>query len=166
MKNKGLTYGLVIVVGVIWYQVFIRVKSNITAEDGLPVAAQQLDGKKWLSKRETFPLRVNYRDPFTGSLAGMSNEPEPVAQMPLIPVEPPMPKPKPEPPQWPAIRYYGLVRKTSSSTPRTLLTIDGVFYQLKQGDAALDNVLIKKTYRDSVVINYKKQNRTFYKIDR
>ncbi len=165
MKNKGLTIALVIIVGAVWYNVFMRVKSNIDADDTLPVQKQLTNGKQWLSKRESFPLRVNYRDPFTGSLAAMTNEPTP-ATMPMIPVEPPMPKPKPEPPQWPVIRYYGLVRKTSSSVPRTLLTIDGVFYQLKQGDAALDNVTIKKTYRDSVVINYRKQNRTFYKIDR
>ena|GEM_PF-1099554 len=167
MKGKGLTYALVLIVGVIWYQVFIRVKSNLVADEATTTSLTGTANGKRLSKREQFSLQANYRDPFTGNLSAASdNAAAPVVNnLPPQFIEPPQPKPKPLPPQWPAIRYYGLVRKTTSSLPRTLLNIDGAFYQLKQGDAVLDNILVKKTYRDSVVINYRKQNRTFYKMN-
>ena len=153
-----------IVVAVIWYQVFIRVKSNIATDEAPVTANVGAPGGKPLLPREQFQLKANYRDPFTGDLSGAA-EPAAVTPPPVTQsfTEPPVPKPKPLPPQWPAIKYYGFVRKTTAVLPRTLLHIDGSFYQLKQGDAVLDNILIKKTYRDSVVINYRKQNRTFYK---
>ena len=36
MKNKALTYVLLLVVGLIWYQVFYRVADNLFPEDSLP----------------------------------------------------------------------------------------------------------------------------------
>jgi hypothetical protein len=161
LKNKGLTYGLIVVVGVIWYQVFVRVKSNFEAEEVVPVAVESTLGKRSVQKLKAFRLQANYRDPFTGKLAATdpptSTVPDPNAALPA----PPKPKPEPVIIQWPAIRYYGLVRKTTAKDPRTLVSIDGNIYKVKQGEQLLDNILILKVTRDYVQIRYKKEVRTF-----
>lgn len=164
MKNKSLTYGLLIVVGVIWYQVFVRVKSNFEAE-AVPPPAQSGMMARHIVKPEAFHLRADYRDPFSGALASAVSE-TPSAPVALSSVPPP-PKPKPEPVmvRWPAIRYYGLVRKTTSEKPRTLITIDGSFYKVRQGDIVLDDILIRKVTREFVEVTYRKETKTFYKAD-
>lgn len=161
MKNKGLTYGLIIVVGVIWYQVFVRVKSNFEAEEIVPVATESTMGKRTIQKPKSFKLHANYRDPFTGKLSATDPPPtlapDPNAMLPA----PPKPKPEPVIIQWPSIRYYGLVRKTTAKEARTLVSIDGNIYKVKQGEQLLDNILILKVTRDYVQIKYKKEVRTF-----
>lgn len=167
MKNKGLTYGLIIVVGVVWYQVFMRVKSNFGAEDAVPPrTAENLFARK-IVKPDAFRLRADYRDPFSGSLAGATEAaPAPDAGMQGQPAVN-LPKPTPEPAYvpWPSIRYYGLVRKTTSANARTLIAIDGSFYKVREGDQVLDNIFIQKVTRDHVVVKYRKETRTFNKVD-
>jgi len=161
-----LTYGLLVVVGVVWYQVFMRVKSNFEVEEGIPAHNETSMVKQRISKRDAFQLKADYRDPFTGTLA--SDAPElPAITDPLMNPIPAPPKPKPEPVyvQWPSIRYYGLVRKTTSANPRTLLSIDGYFYKVTQGENVLDDIYILKVTRDYVQIRYRKEVKTFNKID-
>lgn len=167
MKNKGLTYGLIIVVGVVWYQVFMRVKSNFETEDAVPTHAANNVFARRIVKPDAFALKADYRDPFSGSLAGAvaaeHAAPDPNSQVqPVVNV----PKPKPEPVYvpWPAIRYYGLVRKTTSTSARTLISIDGSVYKVREGDQVLDNIFIKKVTRDYVVVTYRKETKTFNKI--
>lgn len=152
-------------VGVIWYQVFVRVKSNFEAEDVPTNLSNTTVEKRTVKKPDSFRLLANYRDPFTGKLSAQEN-PVPSPNPNVPPVNPPVPKPKPEPViiQWPSIRYYGLVRKTTSKDPRTLLSIDGSYYKVKQGEQLLDNITIVKVTRDFVQIRYKKELRTFEKM--
>lgn len=163
MKNKGLTYGLIVVVGIIWYQVFVRVKSNFEAEATAPALAENTLNKRPVQKPKSFRLQANYRDPFTGKMTLSDPVATPVPDPNALPPGPPPPKPEPVIIQWPAIRYYGLVRKTTAKDPRTLLSIDGNFYKVKQGEQLLDNILILKVTRDYVQIRYKKEVRTFEK---
>lgn len=166
MKNKGLTYGLLVVVGIVWYQVFIRVKSNFETDDVLPVNTSAAVMKRKIVKPDSFRLLANYRDPFTGKLASAETAPAtnpnqaPVATT----VQPPKPKPEPVIIPWPTIKYYGLVRKTTSKDPRTLIAIDGYMYKVKQGEQVLDNVFILKVTRDYVQVRYRKEVRTFEKV--
>ncbi|ASS47967.1 MAG: hypothetical protein A3D31_01250 [Candidatus Fluviicola riflensis] len=166
MKNKGLTYGLIVVVSIVWYQVFMRVKSNFETDDALPVNTTTALMKRKIVKPDSFRLQANYRDPFTGKLA--SSETAPTTNPNQLPVattiQPPKPKPEPVVIQWPTIKYYGLVRKTTSKDPRTLIAIDGYMYKVKQGEQVLDNVLVLKVTRDYVQIKYRKEVRTFEKI--
>jgi hypothetical protein len=170
LKNKGLTYGLLIVVGVVWYQVFIRVRSNIVGGDEAAVVQPVQATQQFMKRRESFELAANYRDPFTGRHSAteasvVSPDPGPGA-MSAQPAAPRPPKPSPPPFIWPSIRYFGLVRETKSSTPLTVLSIDGEYYRLRQGERALDDILVKKTCRDSVVIQYQRRTKVFYKVNR
>lgn len=165
MKNKGLTYGLIVVVGVVWYQVFMRVKSNFDAEEGVPTRTAGNVFARKIVKPEAFKLRADYRDPFSGSLAGATAAApalDPNAQ-PVV-LNPPKPKPEPVYVLWPSIRYYGLVRKTTATNARTLIAIDGAFYKVREGDQVLDNIFIQKVTRDYVVVKYRKETKTFAKM--
>jgi hypothetical protein len=167
VKNKGLTYGLIVVVGVVWYQVFMRVKSNFDAEEFVPQRTMEGVYARKIVKPEAFKLQADYRDPFSGSLAGATVESPPAnTNLPATPVVS-MPKPKPEPVyvQWPSIRYYGLVRKTTSASARTLVAIDGSFYKVREGEHVLDNIYIQKVTRDYVVVKYQKETKTFNKVE-
>lgn len=153
-----------IVVGIVWYQVFIRVKSNFEANDVVPASTTSNVLKRRIVKPDPFRLQANYRDPFTGKLASAEMAPAGPNQAPVATtVKPPKPKPEPVIIQWPSIKYYGLVRKTTSKDPRTLIAIDGYMFKVKQGEQVLDNIYIQKVTRDYVQIKYRKEVRTFEK---
>lgn len=168
MKSKGLTYGLIVVVGIVWYQVFMRVKSNFDADATVPVQPMAGVLSRKIVKPDPFQLRADYRDPFSGSLAGAT---DPLSttnvNQAAKPPEATVPKPKPQPVvvPWPSIKYYGLVRKTTSEHSLTMLAIDGYFYKVKQGDQVLDDIYILKVTRDYVQVRYRKEVKTFEKVD-
>lgn len=168
MKNKGLTYGLIVVVGIVWYQVFMRVKSNFDADATPPPQPMAAVLARKIVKPDDFRLRADYRDPFSGSLAGaMDPVPATNVNQTLLKPEASAPKPKPQPVvvPWPSIKYYGLVRKTSSEHSLTMLAIDGYFYKVRQGEQVLDDIYIVKVTRDYVQVKYRKEVRTFDKVD-
>lgn len=161
MKNKGLTYALILVVGIVWYQVFVRVKSNFVAEE-VALNPQTMLYSKKIVKPQDFKLQANYRNPFSGSLNTDLNKP--INPNPSATLLKKVPEVKiPATIIWPIIKYYGLVRKTTSNQPRSLLSIDGDFFRLKQGETVLDNILVKTVTRDSVVVKYRGIVRVFRK---
>lgn len=162
MKNKSLTYVLLIVVGVIWYQVFFRVKSNFWGDEELPTKLDARNIKALAFKRDTFDLAANYRDPFKG---GITKEPTLNVQLPQNPAEikPVIDKPKPLPERWPSIVYYGQIKKQSSKSPLALMTVDGMQFSLRKGEHVFDDYMIKEIYRDSVIVVHKKVSRSFRK---
>lgn len=146
----------------------MRVKSNFEADDTLPVNTTASVMTRKIVKPDPFRLQANYRDPFTGKLASAETAPPTNANQPPVAttVQPPKPKPEPVIIPWPTIKYYGLVRKTTSNDPRTLIAIDGYMYKVKQGEQVLDNIYIQKVTRDYVQIKYRKEVRTFEKVGR
>lgn len=160
MKSKPFTYLLLIVVAVIYYNVFFRIKSNLMGEETIlaPNASQIAVLKSQI--RDTFPLNANYRDPFEGVIEKVV----PIINInqPNIP-QPPVYVPPPRPHQWPTIKYYGLVKKQSNKKPTSIINIDDMTYHLKEGEYILDDYMIKGIYRDSIVIQRKKIRKTFYK---
>lgn len=166
MKNKAFTYILVAVVGVVWYQVFLRVKSNFASETTFPERPLNEQLKRKIVKPADFHLMANYRDPFTGRLASAESTPAPADPGTAVSA-PPVPRPQSQPVinPWPSIRYFGLVRKTTAADPRTLLSIDGAYYKVRQGDLVLDDIQILKVTRDFVQIRYRKEVKTFYKAE-
>ncbi len=157
MKNKGLTYVLLVVVAFVWYKVFVRVASNFGNEDFVENSRNKAPGIHVLS-RDTFQLLANYRDPFGASKREIAQ---------ITPQESPSPpinyiKPKPVD-YWPKIQYKGLIKRTDSSNPLALVYIDGNALQMRKGEVIFDGIQIRGVYRDSLVVHYKKSNRTFYR---
>jgi hypothetical protein len=154
MKNKGFTYLLLIVVAIIWYNVFFRIKDNIMGEN-LLVSDNTTIAKMYKTQpRKEFTLKANYRDPFSskgssGSITATNAAP----QMPIQPVykEPKLPPP-PKIHHWPKIKYFGTVKNNSSKKALCIVNIDDMLFNLREGESVLDGIVIKKIYRDSLYI--------------
>lgn len=160
MKNKGLTYALLIVVAFVWYKVFVRVASNFTGEDTALVQPNDRKTAFRSIERDTFSLNASYRDPFTGSSGSL----QPVTdQVPPTTSKPEAKVVKKTTVDWPTIRYKGLIRKTNSSNPLAIIYIDGNQLYMRKGESIYDGIVLKTIHRDSVIISYKKGKRTFYR---
>lgn len=156
MKNKALTYVLLIVVGIIWYQVFFRVKNNLTGEDGkIPKPNEAMVSVNAIA-RDTVDLHVDYRDPFRYQKMA--------TRISLTSVSPKEPKNRasqvrrPSKPQfaWPAISYHGLIRNRKSEKPLALIRVDGMVYNLRLGDEIFNGIYIKSIEPDILTIAHKK----------
>ncbi len=161
MKNKTLTFILLAVVGFIWYKVFFRVKDNLFgAGNETVIETQQATLTLTPVERDTFQLNADYRDPFGETKTYRVS----------IPAPPPVPaqavtRPSNPAPQdvWPAISYFGQLRKIPSSHPLGIISIDGYNHAIRKGDELYDGILIRSVTRDSVVIQYKKKTKAFYR---
>jgi hypothetical protein len=156
MKNKGLTYLLLIIVAIIWYQVFFRIKSNLLVEDVFENKTTQKIARIDIVK-DTFALIPNYRDPFGGKISKSI----PIDTLKNVKKSVQISIPKVE--NWYAIKYFGLIQKTGSKNPLAILKIDGSQFSLRVGDEAFDGYVVKAIYKDSVLIKYKNKSKYFYK---
>lgn len=158
MKNKRFTYVLLVVVGFIYFKLFVRISDNISEDSTIPVAQGDEMKIEDIRSKKSFQLKANYPDPFLKSAR--------IAQKNTAGLDPnalpPEPKPKKEKPvvYWPIIKYYGLVQKTSSKKPRALLSVDGVIYKIYPNDEIFEGFLIKTIKRESITISYQKEVRT------
>lgn len=159
MKNKTLTYVLLVVVGLIWYQVFYRVSDNLFGEQELPPDPVQPGAAQFVMERDTFLLKADYRDPFV-------EDKKPVISMEEVPpmrqAPPPVKAVKPKTP-WPGITYYGLVRRTSSQDPLAILKVDGLQLMLRRNEEMFNEYILKEIWRDSILVVFKKERKMFYR---
>lgn len=168
MKNKGLTFVLVIVVGVIWYKVFFRIKDNLTADTSIAATQNASPILRKQFVKDTFALQANYRDPFhsnastthnstSDEMNGTAPQPAPVQQI---------VKPQPDPPKphrWPKMRYFGLMKSNPQKGTLAILTIDNMRFNLREGEEAYDGITLRKIYGDSVLMVHEKYGRVLKK---
>lgn len=158
MKNKRFTYVLLVVVGFIYFKLFVRISSNISEETDLPVA--QIDEMKIgdIKSKKTFRLKANYADPFLKTERAVK---KPTINNTNENLAPPPPKKKEKPPvYWPVIKYYGLVQKTTSKKPRALVSIDGTMYKIYPNEEIFDGIVIKSIQRKNIVVSFQKETKT------
>lgn len=160
MKNKRFTYVLIAVVGFIYFKLFVRISSNMSDDSGIPAPIQEQLQVEHIKPKKDFHLRANYPDPFLKN-SGMSTNPQPVnpAANENIPKPPPPKKEKPVV-YWPAIKYFGIVQKTSSKKPRALISVDGVMYKIYPNEELFDGLMVKSIQRESIVVWFKKETKT------
>lgn len=156
MKNKALTYALLIVVALIWYQVFFRVKNNLLGEDEVLVPNRSAHVALNPVQRDTFPLKANYRDPF-GEEKKRSVLPQAENNAPQVNVRRSSAPPKT---QWPPMEYFGLVRKTESKTPLAIFKIDGLQMMVRKGDELYNAIYVNQIWRDSIQLRWGKERKT------
>lgn len=157
MKNKRFTYVLLVVVGFIYFKLFVRINSNLSEESNIPVA--QVDEMKIedIKVHKSFQLKANYSDPFLkGSGYSASKSTVSVAEN-----TPPPPKKEKPIIYWPAIKYYGIVQKSESKKPRALISVDGIMYKVYPNEEIFDGLMIKSIRRESIVFYYRKETKTF-----
>lgn len=153
MKNRGITFLLLLVVGIVWYKVFVRFTDDIQSnppQESTSIGSSPIH----LSKPAHVQLNANYRDPFTGKFSELkvkTEERPAVSKAPVARREV----------YWPTIRYHGLIRKKGAIKSLAIVSIDGQYFQLKQGEAVLDDILLKSVQRDSIILEYHKIKRVF-----
>lgn len=156
MKNKALTYVLLIVVALIWYQVFFRVKNNLLGEDEILVPNRSGHVALNPVQRDTFLLKANYRDPF-GEGKKRGELPQIENNAPQVNVRRNSAPPKT---QWPPMEYFGLVRKTDSKTPLAIFKIDGLQMMVRKGDELYNAIYVNQIWRDSIQLRWGKERKT------
>lgn len=159
MKSKALIYILIPVVGFIWYKVFFRIKSKIVGDNTEIVQPNRSLQEFEAAQRDTFDLELDYRDPF-GEVKRKVKTESIASNSPSIPVVNRNPRPVMH---WPSILYKGRVKHTSNNKQHALIEIDGFLHRMRLGESVYDGIVVKGIGRDSIVIRYKKQTKTFWK---
>ncbi len=156
MKNKPLTYILLIAVGFIWFKVFVRIKSNLTQEELSGADGDRVELLQLPMSRDTFELAANYRDPFLSSSVKSKPQNTPGNELPLAPV-------RKAPYHWPSIRYFGLVKNTKSSKPLAIVKFDQVQLMVRENDQVWSDIQVRKIYRDSILVSHGKDKKIVYR---
>lgn len=162
MKNRALTVVLVLVVGFIWYKAFFRVKDSFFGEDEAATNLRPNDQPVIFASlsRDTFAINLDYRDPFGETKRSYDAAPPTTIQ---VPNKQPAAVRVKRGVDWPAIVYYGQVKRTTSKDPLAILSIDGYQHTMRQGEKIYDGITVKAIGRDSMVITYQKERRVFWR---
>jgi hypothetical protein len=159
MKNKPLTYALLLIVAFVWYKVFFRLKDAITSPEASITSTSEAPLKNFKIERDTFRLLANYRDPFgkTSIDNKMINQD--------LPKPPPVPKQAPvkKVVSWPLIIYKGMLKKHGNKTALGIVIIDDNQLYLREGESVYDGIQMLKFTKDHAIIKYQKETRTFLK---
>lgn len=151
MKNKIITYILLIAVFLIWGYVFYKaiepvsaleqVDPQVTNEHKMPALKEEL-------MPDTFSLYANYRDPF---LANSFVEPK-VDSVKINRVEAIVKMPVPQI-DWSFIRYSGRIQNAKSKQSVALVSIRGKDYMMAEGKS-INGVKLIENLKDSIKISY------------
>lgn len=151
MKNKKLTYFLILIVLIVWgliiYRVFVSVGGD---DDSTPVVSIKTTKEPYNDysiPRDTTKLLLNYRDPF--GLVKFKDTATTVVKVHTRTVQL-----KPITPfNWGFIHYAGYIRNSSSKKLIALVSINGKNEMLSEGDTK-DQVKLIKNLRDSIKISF------------
>lgn len=153
-----------LVVG-LWGLIAYRMISFGNEPDAIPVASfTPLPDDVGELTNDTVELLANYRDPFLGKVwsprksGAASNS---AATGTIKPKSVKKPKTPPPVTVWPAIEYRGQI-SSSKGGRFAVLTIDEKELLLKENQEARD-VTIHKIYKDSVILKYQKETKTYHK---
>lgn len=159
MKNKKLTYVLLILVLAIWgsilHQLFLS-ENDVDFKEHEVVA---IDVETIDKKDEIVSLNLNYRDPFlerkskpkqkTVNISKLKNTtPKKTAQTQNI--------------QWPLVEYSGSITNKSADNKMALIKINGKEHLLKEGDSK-EGIQIGHIFNDSITLAYMNTAKTIYK---
>ena len=65
------------------------------------------------------------------------------------------------PTSWPEIQYFGYI-KSGNSNELAVIKIDGKLQRLRKGEIK-QGILVNSVFRDSVIVHFNKEKRTFIK---
>lgn len=155
LKNKGLTFILIGVVGYVWYQVFFRIKDNFFSEQIVVESSVLNKQLNFTIDRDTSTLLINYRDPFLqrkNISEGIKNDYSSDIQT--------INAPKQEVyVEWPEIKFYGFMKNTQSKQPLIIIKLDGEFYYVRKGETILDGILILNVTPEYLNVTYQKKSK-------
>lgn len=163
MKNKRFTYVLLVVVGFIYFKLFVRISSNISEDTGIPAGNSDQLQIASIKPKQSFKLKANYADPFLkkSGLTTTPKTPDGSINNPASALPPPLPKKEKPVVYWPAIKYFGIVQRSSSKKPRALISVDGVMYKIYPNEELFDGLIVKQINREHIQVVYKKETQVF-----
>ncbi len=152
VKNKTLTYALIIVVACLWGYIAYRIFSAVTTKDDdlpQPVKMEKEAYNDYELPSDTTKLMLNYRDPFgilkpKNTVVTHSKNPGAIKITTLAP-KPVM--------NWSFISYSGYIRNPATKKLVALISINGQSYALSEGESKSD-VRLLRNLRDSIKISY------------
>jgi len=159
MKSKKFTYVLLIIVAIIWYKVFFKVKSSFFSVQ-VEVVQPNVSSQSFSPIiRDTFKLEISYNDPFIPytSLSHQLNTDEKENEAHIqrnVSVF-----------VWPSIKYYGMMKKESSKKSLAILSVDDFKLMARKGEELFNGFYVRKIYKDSILIGYKNKRKYFKIID-
>lgn len=151
--NKILIVALTLIWSFVGYSFFWPKKAGETLPATQTLATETRPIK---NKKIDFKLEPLARDPFLNTRirsAKKKNE---------IPKDRPKSNTKNTKTIWPNIAYFGFVKRNNQSAPLVLLKIDNQLKRLRQGEE-YNELLIKKIYRDSILIQLGKETKSYVK---
>jgi hypothetical protein len=161
MKNKKMTYLLLIVVLGIWGIIFYKIYMSIKSSDKLTVRDYSMLNKNDsnLYKIDTFSIVNNYRDPFiTSKMATYENKSKVghhmVAQKPIVSQNAQI--------KWPTIAYNGMIKSKKSSQQLVLVKINGTSDFMTKG-SSFSGVQLLRVYKDSIEVGYSGEKKSIRK---
>ena len=151
MKNKKLTYFLVLVVVAVWGMIIYRVFESLNIGDDLPetpIAVKKEVYDDYELKKDTAKLLLNYRDPF-----GLTKQKDTVATAGAASAKPVIIKKIKPAIDWSFITYSGYIRNPETKKLIAILTIHDKRTMLAEGEV-FERVKLLKNMRDSVKVGF------------
>jgi len=162
MKNKSITYILIVGVLIVWGLIFYRIFSGMGGEEELSGIPSVANKKAVISNNEEEPLVLiaNYRDPFLGTVSNTligSNYNQGTNQI-VIKRKLPIVKKEVVLIDWSFLDYIGIVQNKETKKKVGLLNILGKEFMVSEGDT-VNEVLVLKKERDSIFVKYKEEKK-------
>jgi hypothetical protein len=161
MKSKVTSWILLPVVLGIWgtigWKVYVSMRGD---ESNGPVIVKEELVQQKRNDRDSFVLLLNYRDPFLGKTD--LHEAKKDRTVSNQPMKAEVKKTDLALKQWPAIRYSGLVKRTSDQKSVGFLNVDGRSEFVQTG-MILGEIRIGKIWKDSVEVYWEKDRRVVRK---
>jgi hypothetical protein len=149
LKNRKITYLLLVLVAIIWGMIFYRIYSNF---GGNKMVEKKLPHSVGIVKHDQHDtietLSLNYPDPF---LKGEERSSDPSS----LEFKDPLPSPVSN---WPQIEYRGLLTSNNNNESTGLLRIQNTDLLVKQGKVYAA-IRIKTLSRDSIFLEYQHESR-------
>jgi len=152
MKNKKLTYLLIVIVAGLWGLIIYRVIGAMAADDDTATTVSAPVVKETFNDfslpKDTAKLLLNYHDPFglAKKRDTIISKAEPISHKSLPVVTKPALN-------WSFITYSGYIRNPSTKKLVALVSINGQSTTLSEGESK-SRVKLIKNLRDSITISY------------
>lgn len=107
--------------------------------------------------KDTFDLKDVERDPFLGKISSRKIiKKGPVNPKEVISKKTSKQNAKKSLKLWPKLEYYGFIKSTNKASKLILIKIDNKLHKIRQGES-IEEIKIKKVYRDSILIQKAKE---------
>jgi hypothetical protein len=165
VANKKATYGLLVLVALIWGGVIYRFFNFVGDDDNLAETSDSFQVQEIPKfQKDSFQLHKGFRDPFLGGIShGSSNvsvavqrpvsviniAPKPTQIIPQLPSEP-----------FPEVQHLGIVNNGTSGTKTHMVVINGNKYMIsKLGKYA--NVEVTELSKDYIKLKFNNEVKIF-----